>query len=172
MKKNSGQQSEEILKLTNENTSLRQQLQRVLDAIAPFKAKGKGTLVTQKDNHGEKKNLLVGKIANLITEMNLYAEGKPKQNYSRYISTQLNHNYTYLSNIFSAAKGITIQQFVIINRIEKVKELLSHGQFNLTEISYKLHYSSVAHLSGQFKKTTGFSPSSYLKMKQKEYFNA
>ena len=124
---------------------------------------------TQKESRAEKKSELIVKIINVIAEMNFYSDEKPKLNYSVYISKRLKHNYTYLANIFSAAKGLTIQQFIIIKRIEKAKELLLYGQFNLTEISYKLHYSSVAHLSGQFKKITGFSPSSYLKLKQKEY---
>jgi AraC-like DNA-binding protein len=100
-----------------------------------------------------------------------YTEEIPKTNYSEYISEKLNYDYTYLSNIFSEVKGITIQQFIIINKIERVKELLLYDELNLTEISYKLHYSSVAHLSNQFKKVTGLSPSYYKKLKQKRMRN-
>jgi AraC-like DNA-binding protein len=100
-----------------------------------------------------------------------YSDELPKTNYSDYISEKLDYDYTYLSNIFSEVKGITIQQFIIINKIEKVKELLLYDQLNLTEIAYKLHYSSVAHLSNQFKKITGLSPSFYKKLKEKRLSN-
>lgn len=100
-----------------------------------------------------------------------YADEMPNVNYSDYISAKLNYDYTYLSNIFSEVKGITIQQFIIIHKIEKVKELLLYNELNLTEISYKLHYSSVAHLSNQFKKVTGLSPSFYKQLKQKRNIN-
>jgi AraC-like DNA-binding protein len=95
----------------------------------------------------------------------------PKDNYSDYISEKLGYDYTYLANTFSEVKGITIQQFIIINKIEKVKELILYDELNLTEISYKLHYSSVAHLSNQFKKVTGFSPSFYKQLKKKRENN-
>ena len=88
-------------------------------------------------------------------------------NYSDYISEKLNHDYTYLSNIFSEVKGITIQQFIIIHKIERAKELLLYDELNLTEISYKLNYSSVAHLSNQFKKVTGLTPSHFRQLKDK-----
>jgi len=111
------------------------------------------------------------KIKNVITEMIHYSDELPKMNYSDYISEKLDYDYTYLSNIFSEVKGITIQQFIIINKIERVKELLLYDQLNLTEIAYKLHYSSVAHLSNQFKKITGLSPSFYKKLKEKRLSN-
>jgi AraC-like DNA-binding protein len=87
--------------------------------------------------------------------------------YSEYISQQLNYDYTYLSNIFSEVKGITIQQFIISHKIEKIKELILYNELNLTEISYKLQYSSVAHLSNQFKKITGMTPTHYKNLKNK-----
>jgi AraC-like DNA-binding protein len=96
-----------------------------------------------------------------------YADELPTVNYSDYISQKLNHDYTYLSNMFSEVKGITIQQFIIIHKIERVKELLLYNELNLTEISYKLNYSSVAHLSNQFKKVTGLSPTYFKNLKQK-----
>ena len=92
-------------------------------------------------------------------------------NYSDYISEKLNYDYNYLSNVFSEVKGMTIQQFIIIHKIEKVKELLLYDELNITEISYKLHYSSVAHLSNQFKKVTGLSPTFFKKLKQKREDN-
>lgn len=115
----------------------------------------------------DKRAILIDRIKNVIIEMIHYANDLPTNNYSDYISEKLNHDYTYLSNIFSEVKGITIQQYIIIHKIEKVKELLLYDELNLTEISYKLNYSSVAHLSNQFKKVTGLSPTFFKKLKQK-----
>jgi len=109
----------------------------------------------------DKKNILIEKIKNVIIEMVHYSDDLPKVNYSDYISKKLGYDYTYLANTFSEVKGTTIQNFIINHKIEKVKELLLYDELNLTEISYKLHYSSVAHLSNQFKKVTGLSPSLY-----------
>ena len=119
----------------------------------------------------DKKSILREKIKNVITEMIHYSDELPNVNYSEYISEKLNLDYTYLSNLFSEVKGITLQQYIIINKIEKVKELLLYDELNLTEISYKLHYSSVAHLSNQFKKITGVSPSFYKQLKRKRQAN-
>jgi AraC-like DNA-binding protein len=119
----------------------------------------------------DKKSILIEKIKNVITQMIHYSDELPKVNYSNYISEQLGYDYTYLSNIFSDVKGITIQQFIIVNKIERVKELLLYDELNLTEISYKMHYSSVAHLSNQFKKITGLSPSYFKQLKQKRKVN-
>ena len=115
----------------------------------------------------DKRAILIERIKNVITEMIHYSEEAPKINYSDYISQKLNHDYTYLSNIFSEVKGITIQQFIIVHKIEMVKELLMYNEMNLTEISYKLNYSSVAHLSNQFKKVTGLTPSSFKGLKDR-----
>ncbi|MFZ1825779.1 MAG: AraC family transcriptional regulator [Chitinophagales bacterium] len=119
----------------------------------------------------DKKAILIEKIKNVITEMIHYSDELPKENYSDYISKKLGYDYTYLANTFSEVKGITIQQFIIIHKIEKVKELLLYDELNLTEISYKLDYSSVAHLSNQFKKITGLTPSFYKQLKQKRKAN-
>lgn len=119
----------------------------------------------------DKRSILIEQIKGVIIEMIHYSEETPKVNYSDYISEKLNYDYTYLSNIFSEVKGITIQQFIIVNKIERVKELLLYDEMNLTEISYKLNYSSVAHLSNQFKKITGLSPSFYKQLKQKRHSN-
>jgi AraC-like DNA-binding protein len=119
----------------------------------------------------DKKSILIEKIKDVIIEMIHYSDELPEVNYSDYISDKLQNDYTYLSNTFSEVKGITIQQFIIINKIEKVKELLLYDELNLTEISFKLHYSSVAHLSNQFKKITGLSPSFFKKLKQKRRGN-
>lgn len=119
----------------------------------------------------DKKAILIDKIKSVIIEMIHYADELPDVNYSEYISQKLDYDYTYLANVFSEVKGITIQQFIITHKIEKVKELLLYDELNLTEISYKLHYSSVAHLSNQFKKVTGLSPTFYKQLKQKRKAN-
>ena len=119
----------------------------------------------------DKKNILIEKIKNVIVEMIHYSDEFPKENYSDYISEKLDYDYTYLANIFSEVKGITIQQFIIIHKIEKVKELLLYEEMNLTEISQKLHYSSIAHLSNQFKKITGLTPTFYKTLKEKRTMN-
>ena len=103
----------------------------------------------------------------MITEMIHHSDELPEVNYSDHISKKLNHDYTYLSNIFSEVKGITIQQFIIIHKIERVKELIIYGELNITEIAWKMNYSSVAHLSNQFKKVTGLTPSHFKQLKDK-----
>ena len=113
------------------------------------------------------KAVLIEKIKNVIIEMVHYADDLPEMNYSVVISEKLNHHYTYLSNIFSEVKGITIQQFIILNKVERIKELIIYGELNMTEIAWKLNYSSVAHLSNQFKKITGLSPSHFKQLKDK-----
>lgn len=115
----------------------------------------------------DKRAILIERIKNVITEMIHYSDELPVTNYSDFISQKLQYDYTYLSNIFSEVKGITIQQFIIIHKIERVKELILYDELNLTEISYKLNYSSVAHLSNQFKKITGLSPSHFKQLKDK-----
>lgn len=115
----------------------------------------------------DRKAILIERIKNIIIEMVHHSEELPKIKYSNYISEKLNHDYTYLSNIFSEVKGITIQQFIINHKIERVKELLLYNELNLTEVSYKMNYSSVAHLSYQFKKVTGLSPSHFQQLKVK-----
>ncbi|WP_375581262.1 AraC family transcriptional regulator [Marivirga tractuosa] len=118
-----------------------------------------------------KKSIIVEKIKNSIIELIHFTEEQPKINYSDYISEKLGYDYTYLSNLFSEVKGITIQQFIIIHKIEKAKELILYEELNTSEISYRLNYSSVAHFSNQFKKITGLTPSFYRKLKEKRQGN-
>lgn len=118
------------------------------------------TDLTLQKNRSAFKSLLIEKIIGVINDM-ISSDELIITNNSDYISTQLNYDYTYLSNIFSEVKGITIQQYIIARKIEKVKELILHGELNLTEIAYNMQYSSVAHLSHQFRKITGFSPTVY-----------
>ncbi len=119
----------------------------------------------------DNRKIIIEKIKSVIIEMIHYSDELPKVNYSDYISEKLGYDYTYLANTFSEVKGITIQQFIIMNKIERIKELLLYNELNLTEISYLLHYSSVSHLSNQFKKITGLTPSFYKKLKKKRLKN-
>lgn len=119
----------------------------------------------------DKNSMLIENIKNVIIEMIHYTDEVPKVNYSDYLSEKIGYDYTYLSNVFSEVEGITIQQFIILHKIERVKELLIYDELNLTEISYKLHYSSVAHLSTQFKKITGHTPTFYRHLKDKRKQN-
>lgn len=119
----------------------------------------------------DKKAILIEQIKTIIIELIHHSTVELKVNFSDYLSDKLNNNYTYLSNLFSEAEGITIEHFIIIHKIEKVKELILYDELNLTEISYKLHYSSVAHLSNQFKKVTGLTPTFYKHLKNKRRNN-
>jgi AraC-like DNA-binding protein len=115
----------------------------------------------------DKKSVLIQKIKNIIVELVHYSEEPLAINFSDYLSQQLNHNYTYLANLFSEVQGTTIEKFLIAHKIERVKELLVYNELNLTEIAYLMHYSSVAHLSAQFKKVTGLTPSHFKQLKDK-----
>ena len=115
----------------------------------------------------DKKSILVEKIKAVIIELVHYADEQIKVNLSDYLSEKLNHNYTYLAHLFSEVKGTTIEKFYLTHKIEKVKELLVYDELSLTEIAYRLNYSSVAHLSNQFKKMTGLTPSHFKKLKHK-----
>jgi len=115
----------------------------------------------------DQKSILIEKIKNTIVEMVHYNEELPKINFSAYLSEKLKYDYTYLANHFSEVTGVTIEHYIIAHKIERVKELLLYDELNLTEISYKLNYSSVAHLSNQFKKITGLTPSFFKQLKNK-----
>jgi len=116
----------------------------------------------------DQKSILIEKIKNTIVEMVHFNEELPKINFSDYLSEKLKHDYTYLANHFSEVTGITIEHYIIVHKIERVKELLLYDELNLTEISYKLNYSSVAHLSNQFKKITGLTPTFFKHLKNKK----
>jgi len=116
----------------------------------------------------DKKAMLIEKIKNIIIEMIHYEEELPKVNFSEYLSERMNYDYTYLANLFSETEGTTIEHFIILHKIERVKELILYNELNLTEIADKLHYSSVAHLSNQFKKITGLTPSFFKSLKHKK----
>jgi len=115
----------------------------------------------------DKKAVLIERIKNTVVEMIHYEDDPPKTKNSDYISKKLDHNYTYLANLFSEATGTTIEHYIIIHKIERAKELIIYNELNLTEIAWKLNYSSVAHLSNQFKKITGLTPTFFKKLKDK-----
>ncbi|MGL2964854.1 helix-turn-helix domain-containing protein [Flavobacterium sp. RSB2_4_14] len=114
----------------------------------------------------DKKSMLIEKTKTVIIELIHYAEKYPKVNFSEYLSEQLDYNYTHLSNLFSEVTGTTIVNYIIINKIERVKELLLYDELTLTEISFLMEYSSVAHLSHQFKRVTGLTPTYFKQLKQ------
>ena len=114
----------------------------------------------------DKKSMLVDKIKNVVIELVHYSEDQLKANLSDYLYEKLNYDYTYLANLFMEVKGITIEQFFIMHRIERVKELLVYDELSLTEISFRLHFSSLAHLSNQFKKVTGLTPSHFKNLRK------
>ena len=115
----------------------------------------------------DKKSILVEKIKNIIVESVHYSDKRLEINFSDYLSEKLDYNYTYLANLFSEEQGTTIEHFSLSHKIERVKELLVYDELSLTEIAHRLHYSSVAHLSNQFKKMTGLTPSKYKLLKHK-----
>lgn len=115
----------------------------------------------------DKRAVLIEKIKNAIIEMVHHLDEVIKINFSNYLSEKLNHDYTYMSNLFSEVQGTTIEQFIIAHKIERIKELIIYGELSITEIAWKMNYSSVAHLSNQFKKVTGLSPSHFKKLKDK-----
>ena len=115
----------------------------------------------------DKKAILIEKIKNVIVEAIHYDVDKPKVNISQLLVEKLNYDYNYMSNLFSEVTGVTIEFYVISHKIERVKELLIYDELNLTQISYLMNYSSVAHLSNQFKKVTGLTPTFFKKLKNK-----
>ena len=114
-----------------------------------------------------RKSILVERIKNVVIHLIHYSKKRLNKKFSDYLSEKLNYSYTYLSNIFSKTESTTIERFIIKQKIERVKELLLYDELTLTEISSQLQYSSVAHLSGQFKKVTGLTPSSFKRLKNK-----
>ena len=119
----------------------------------------------------DRKSILIERIKKVIVELVHYSEDPLNINFSDYLSQKLNYDYTYMANLFSESQGVTIEHFLIVHKIERVKELLVYDELNITEIAWKTHYSSVAHLSNQFKKITGLTPSFFKKIKDKKRSN-
>ncbi|PKP46046.1 MAG: AraC family transcriptional regulator [Bacteroidetes bacterium HGW-Bacteroidetes-11] len=113
----------------------------------------------------DKKSILLEKIKNIIIDLVYYAEKPPKTNFSDYLSEKLDYDYTYMANLFSETQNTTIEQYIINLKIERVKELLIYDELNISEIADKMHYSSLSHLSSQFKKITGLTPSYYKRLR-------
>jgi len=117
------------------------------------------------------KAMLIEKIINIIVEMVHYSDEEPIENFSCFLSEKLNQDYRKLAEVFSKTKGVTIERFIILHKIERIKELIIYDELNLTEISYKLHYSSVAHLSAQFKQVTGLTPTAFKNLLKRQRYN-
>jgi AraC-like DNA-binding protein len=115
----------------------------------------------------DKRAMLIEKIKNTIIEVVHHTDEDIKVNFSDYLAEKLDHDYTYMANLFSEVQGTTIEQFMIAHKIERIKELITYGELNITEIAWKMRYSSVAHLSNQFKKMTGLSPTHFKQLKDK-----
>ena len=116
----------------------------------------------------DKKSILIERIKNAVVEMIHHSDEMIKVNFSDYLSEKLNHDYTYMANLFSEVQGITIEHYIIAHKVERIKELIIYDELNITEIAWKMNYSSVAHLSNQFKKVTGLSPSHFKQLKDKK----
>ena len=115
----------------------------------------------------KKQGVLIEKIRKVIFDYVYKSDEKPNVKFSVLLSEELKHNYNYLANFFSEVEATTIEQFILALKIERIKELIIFGEDTLSEIAYKLHYSSVAHLSAQFKKITGLTPSHFRALKEK-----
>lgn len=115
----------------------------------------------------DKKSVLIQKIKTVVIELVHYSEEPLTVNFSQFLSQKLHYDYTYLANLFSEVQGTTIEKFFISHKIERVKEFLVYNELTLSEIAFKLHYSSVAHLCTQFKKVTGLTPSHFRSLKDK-----
>jgi AraC-like DNA-binding protein len=120
----------------------------------------------------DKNSRLVEKIKFSINQLINLPEDLPKSNISNFISKNINLDYAYLSNIFSRIQGVSIEKYIITQKIERVKELLVYGKLSLVDIAFKLHYSSVAHLSNQFKKVTGLTPSFFKLLRKKKHIRS
>jgi AraC-like DNA-binding protein len=127
----------------------------------------KALLITGLELMDDKRAILIEKIKNVIIEMIHHTDEIIKTNFSDFLSEKLNHDYTYLANLFSEVQGTTIEKFIISHKIERIKELIIYDELTITEIAWKMNYSSVAHLSNQFKKVTGLSPSHFKQLKNK-----
>jgi len=143
-----------------------------VEIMETLSAEQRGLLINALHNSGlelmdDKRAILIEKIKNAIIEMVHHSDELIKINFSDFISKKLNHDYTYLANLFSEIQGTTIEQFIISHKVERIKELIIYDELNITEIAWKMNYSSVAHLSNQFKKVTGLSPTHFKLLKDK-----
>jgi AraC-like DNA-binding protein len=114
----------------------------------------------------DSKSKIISQMKSIIINQIHYSDQILKNNYSTLLSQKLNHEYTFLSKMFSSVEGITVERFILKQKIERVKELIFYQELTLSEIAYQMDYSSVAHLSAQFKKETGMTPSLFKKLKK------
>ena len=115
----------------------------------------------------DRKEILAEQVKCLVHAM-MKNDDRPEENYSQYISSRLFLNYTYIANVFSETQGITIEHYIINKKIEKVKKLLIYHDYSISQVADMMHYSSIGHLSNQFKKVTGYSPSEFKKQLQEK----
>jgi AraC-like DNA-binding protein len=115
----------------------------------------------------DRKGILIERIKNAVVEMVHHSDENLKINFSDYLEEKLQYDYTYLANLFSEVQGSTIGQFIIAHKVERIKELITYGELNISEIAWKMNYSSVAHLCNQFKKITGLTPTHFKQLKDK-----
>lgn len=144
--------------------------------VKPLSWKNKELLKVELHRYGlefidDKNTILIERIITIIVEMVHYSDEYPAINFSNYLSEKMHLDYHKMAELFSKTKGMTIEHFIIIHKIEKIKELIIYDELNLTEISYKMHYSSVAHLSKQFKQITGLTPSFFKSMSKQTRIN-
>ncbi len=154
---------EQIKKITSNNTIVKLGEVEVVDTLtnAQLNEFKTGLLKFGLVVLDDKKNLIIDKIKKVIIEMVHYEDEPLKINFSTYLSKKLDHEYTFLANLFSEVEGINVEHYLIKHKVERVKELLVYHKLTLTEISYKMNYSSVAHLCNQFKKITGKTPADF-----------
>lgn len=119
----------------------------------------------------DRNTMIIEKIKNIVVEMIHYTDELPRENFSAYLSSKMNMNYQKLSDLFSKTKGITIEHFIILHKIERIKELIIYDKLSLSEISFKMHYSSTSHLSNQFKKVTGLTPTFFKNLQKRKRKN-
>lgn len=136
-------------------------------SIDEWKDLKSGLLLAGLELMDNKRAILIEQIKNVIIEMVHHTDSMIKVNFSDFLSEKLNYDYTYMANLFSEVQGSTIEHFIINHKIERIKELIIYDELNISEIAWKMNYSSVAHLSNQFKKMTGLSPSHFKKLKVK-----
>jgi len=160
---------DELTKLGLDYTNVELGEADIMEDISPLQLQQfkKALLKSGLELIDDKKSHLIQMIKNVIIELAHYSEEALPINFSDYLSQKLQYDYTYLANLFSEVQGTTIEHFMIAHKIERVKELLVYDEMNLTEIAYKLHYSSVSHLSAQFKKVTGLTPTHFKQIKDK-----
>ena len=160
---------DELTKLGLHYTNVELGEANIMEDISPLQIQQfkKALLKSGLELIDDKKSHLIQMIKNVIIELAHYSEEPLPINFSAYLSQKLQYDYTYLANLFSEVQGTTIEHFMIAHKIERVKELLVYDEMNLTEIAYQLHYSSVSHLSAQFKKVTGLTPTHFKQIKDK-----